>query len=142
MKKIIFFTLLLIETTLVSAQQSWHLVEEHIVSPWAKNINPKQPLPEYPRPQMVRNLWQNLNGLWNYKIDAKEKETVLPAGFDGKILVPFAVESALSGVAKRVGKDSILWYNTTVNIPAAFKNKNVLLHFGAVDWRCDVYVNE
>jgi len=140
MKKIVFFILLLIQTAWVSAQQSWHLVEEHIVSPWAKNINPNQPLPEYPRPQMVRSLWQNLNGLWNYKIDAKEKENV-PGVFDGKILVPFAVESALSGVAKRVGKDSILWYNTTVNIPGSFKNKNVLLHFGAVDWQCDVYVN-
>jgi len=141
MKKILIFSTLLLYNLINHAQQNGQPVAEHIVTRWAKKLDPLHPLPEYPRPQMVRNLWQNLNGSWNYKIEPKTNEA-LPVTFDGKIVVPFAVESALSGVAKRVGKDSILWYNTTINVPAAFKNKNVLLHFGAVDWRCDVYVNE
>ena len=142
MKKTCLVLVLVFQTAFLLAQQEgWHIVQDHIVTPWAKNISTATPLPEYPRPQMSRNSWQNLNGLWNYKIETKEK-TELPVAFDGKILVPYAVESALSGVAKRVGKDSVLWYSRTISLPASFKNKNVLLHFGAVDWQCDVYVNE
>jgi beta-galactosidase/beta-glucuronidase len=141
MKKTCLVLVLVFQTAFLLAQQEgWHIVQDHVVTPWAKNVSATTPLPEYPRPQMSRDSWQNLNGLWNYKIETKEK-TGLPVAFDGKILVPYAVESALSGVAKRVGKDSVLWYSRTVTLPASFKNKNVLLHFGAVDWQCDVYVN-
>ena len=141
MKKTFLLFVLLIQVFGLSAQQgNWQMVQEHIVSPWAKDVNASAPLPEYPRPQMVREKWQNLNGLWNYKIESKDK-TEHPAAFDGKILVPYAVESALSGVAKRVGKDSVLWYQTTLSMPGSFADKRVLLHFGAVDWQCDLYVN-
>ena len=89
---------------------------------------------------MIRsNNWSNLNGLWQYAILPKEQVTI-PQAFSGKILVPFAVESALSGVAKTVGKDSVLWYKRTIAVSSG-KDKKTLLHFGAVDWLCEVYVN-
>ncbi|QXV65621.1 beta galactosidase jelly roll domain-containing protein [Mucilaginibacter sp. 21P] len=122
------------------AQQSnWHPIKDRITTPWADKVDPKKPLPEYPRPQLVRdNNWQNLNGLWDYSIVAKANT---PSKYDGKILVPFAVESALSGVGKTVGKDSLLWYKTTFKLSNQVKGKQVLLHFGAVDWRTEVFVN-
>ncbi|WP_457130699.1 glycoside hydrolase family 2 protein [Mucilaginibacter sp. UYNi724] len=124
----------------VNAQQSnWHLIKTRITTPWAEKVNPKAPLPEYPRPQMVRGNWQNLNGLWDYAITPKTEKQ--PAAYAGKILVPFAVESAISGVSKTVGKDSLLFYKTTVTLNKGLKGKDVLLHFGAVDWRAEVFVN-
>jgi beta-galactosidase/beta-glucuronidase len=141
MKRMLFVLSLSIYAVNLAAQQNnWQVVQDHILTPWAKQVNPLAPLPEYPRPQMVRENWKNLNGLWNYKIEAKQKQE-LPGAYEGKILVPYPVESALSGVARKVGKDSVLWYSTTLSLPNAFANKNVLLHFGAVDWQCDVYVN-
>lgn len=80
-----------------------------------------------------------MNGLWDYSLTPKEE--ALPNTYTGKILVPFAVESALSGVGKTVGKDSLLWYRTTFTIPKGMKGQNILLHFGAVDWQAEVYVN-
>ena len=105
---------------------------------WAEQVSPENVLPEYPRPQMVRADWQNLNGLWDYAIVPYGE---VPEKYDGEILVPFAVESALSGVGKRVGDKNELWYNRTFTIPAAWSKKNILLNFGAVDWRTEVYVN-
>lgn len=125
----------------VHAQQNnWHLIRDRIVTPWAEKVDPNAPLPEYPRPQLVRdNNWKNLNGLWSYAITPATQDK--PAKYDGSILVPFAVESALSGVGRTVGKDSLLWYNTNISIPAAMKGKEILLHFGAVDWQAEVFVN-
>lgn len=120
-------------------QTAWKMVDEHISTPWAAQVNPSLPLPEYPRPQLVRESWLNLNGLWQYAI--KPRTESAPAAFEGNILVPFPVESALSGVGKNVGKDNRLWYRRTVTLPASYKNKLALLHFGAVDWECEVYVN-
>ncbi|MDB5250333.1 MAG: glycoside hydrolase family 2 sugar binding protein [Segetibacter sp.] len=137
------FCLLFVST--VSAQQTgWQIAGNKIRTQWSDSVNPANPLPEYPRPQMVRTNWINLNGLWDYSIiprDSLDTTIVIPAAFDGKILVPFPVESALSGVAKTVGKDSILWYRNVVTIPSKFSKQNILLHFGAVDWQCDVFVN-
>jgi beta-galactosidase/beta-glucuronidase len=126
---------------LASAQQpQWQLSKNRIVTPWAEKVNPKAPLPEYPRPQLVRNdNWKNLNGLWSYAIIPKTQSE--PAKYEGNILVPFAVESALSGVGRTVGKDSTLWYRNMISIPAAMQKNEVLLHFGAVDWQTEVFVN-
>ncbi len=129
----------LIIITTSYTQQSWQPVKGKIMTAWAEKVDPSNTWSEYPRPQMVRNEWTNLNGLWDYSILPKDQQSI-PVAMQGKILVPFAVESALSGVGKTVGKDSILWYKKTVTIPGR-KNKNVLLHFGAVDWQCTVFVN-
>src|SRR5690606_21819323 len=92
-----------------------------------------------PRPQMVREKWQNLNGLWDYSILPASSSR--PSSFDGRILVPYAIESALSGVGKRVGQDSILWYRTSFQLTGRGQDDRVLLHFGAVDWETTVFVN-
>ena len=131
--------LLLSQSVVVSAQ-TWKAVPGKISSPWAEKVDPGKPLPEYPRPQMVRsNNWKNLNGLWNYALSPKGTTTA-PKSYSGKILVPFAIESSLSGVGKTVGKDSLLWYQTSFSVPSNVKN-NIILHFGAVDWRSEIYVN-
>ena len=140
MKKITLLPVILFFTTTVFSQTEWKMAGNKISTPWASKVDPANTLPEYPRPQMVRDNWMNLNGLWQYAILPKQQETI-PASYAGKILVPFAVESALSGVGKTVGKDSVLWYERELALPANFKNNNVLLQFGAVDWLCDVYVN-
>ncbi|HEY5511619.1 MAG TPA: sugar-binding domain-containing protein [Prolixibacteraceae bacterium] len=120
--------------------QPWKPAGDLIKTTWADQVNPQNPLPEYPRPILVRSDWQNLNGIWDYAILAKGNG--LPGKFDGKILVPFAIESSLSGVQKKVGQDNELWYQRSFQVPAAWKNKRVLLNFGAVDWKADVWVND
>jgi hypothetical protein len=120
---------------------TWKIVGGRITSPWADSINPNNVLPDYPRPQLQRNDWQNLNGLWQYAILPKAEGETMPSTLQGNILVPFCVESALSGVGKTVGKDSVLWYEKTFSITSKTKDKKVLLHFGAVDWKADVYIN-
>lgn len=120
--------------------QSWKPAGNKILTPWAEKIDVNNVLPEYPRPQLVRGNWQNLNGLWQYAITSAGQQTI-PANFDGNILVPYAVESALSGVGKTVSKDQALWYKNTFNLKRPSGADQLILHFGAVDWQCDVYVN-
>ena len=120
--------------------QDWKPAGDKIKTPWSETVDPNNPLPEYPRPQLVRDQWKNLNGLWNYAI--REKGGNVPATFDGKILVPFAIESALSGVQKRVGTENELWYQTAFSVPKEWKGKQVLLNFGAVDWTCELWLND
>jgi beta-galactosidase/beta-glucuronidase len=141
MKKGISLLLLVLSQFAVQAQEKpWSLVREKIVTPWAEQVDVNAPLPEYPRPQLVRNEnWKNLNGLWNYSIVPKNQKATTK--YEGKILVPFAVESALSGVGRRVGKDSVLWYQHNITVPGSMRGKKVLLHFGAVDWQTEVFVN-
>ena len=122
------------------AQAQWKPAGDKIKTQWAEQINPTNVLPEYPRPQLERADWVNLNGEWEYAI--KPKGEAEPASFDGNILVPFAVESSLSGVQKEVGEKNELWYKRTFNVPANWKNKDVVLNFGAVDWKTDVFVND
>ena len=124
----------------VQAFAQWKPAGDKIKTAWAEQVNPQQVLPEYPRPIMERADWQNLNGEWDYAI--RPKGEVEPATFDGKILVPFAVESSLSGVQQMVGQENELWYKRTFQVPAAWKGKEILLHFGAVDWQADVFVDD
>ena len=123
----------------VSATAQWKAAGDRIRTPWAGQVNPSATLQEYPRPQMVRTQWVNLNGLWDYAI--------LPLNCNytesqGKILVPFAVESALSGVGRTVGEENNLWYSRNFTVPKEWKGKRVILHFGAVDWKTEVWVND
>ena len=142
MKKSIMASAFLFTAFSVFAQNTnWKIVPGRITSPWADSVNPASVLPEYPRPQMKRNDWVNLNGLWQYAILPKSDNEVATGSFQGNILVPYAIESALSGVGNTVGKDSILWYQRTINVAQNKKGKKLLLHFGAVDWRSDIYVN-
>ncbi len=142
MNKIVLFCVSCLQVGMLVAQvpPSWKPVGDKIKTPWSDKIDPNQPFPEYPRPQLVRENWQNLNGLWDYAISAGKLGAV-PDHYEGQLLVPYAVESALSGVGKTVGKDSSLWYRRTINLDRAIRKQRVLLHFGAVDWQCDVYVN-
>jgi len=128
----------LFSSTLTAAEQ-WKPAKGRLMTRWAKDVSPKSVHPEYPRPQMVRKDWQNLNGLWYYAVTAKEGPQ--PTQWDGEILVPFPIESALSGVMKRVYETNRLWYQRTFKIPRGWKGKNVLLNFGAVDWEAMVWVN-
>ena len=122
-----------------SSQNDWSPVSGDIMTQWAKEVNPHQALPEYPRPQMARKNWKNLNGLWEYGIRPREESQ--PQSFDGQILVPFPVESALSGVKKAVGEENKLWYRHAFKLPKKWLQKRVILHFGAVDWETTVWIN-
>lgn len=105
-------------------------------TPWTAKVSKTLPHPEYPRPTMVRKDWLNLNGPWDYAVGKNQ-----PAKYDGKILVPFPIESALSGVQKPVGPDETLFYRRTVRIPENWPVGPVLLHFGGIDHKARVLVN-
>ncbi len=124
-----------------AAETPWKPAGDRIKTRWAAEVDPAAPLPEYPRPTLVRERWCNLNGLWNYSLTPAG--AAAPAEWQGRILVPFPIESALSGVQRGVTPQEALWYETTFEVPAAWRKDNdVLLHFGAVDWRAEVYVND
>lgn len=117
----------------------WQAADNPLMTRWADDVNPKNPLPEYPRPQLQRDEWKNLNGLWEYAVVPALEDQ--PQGWDGEILVPFGIESALSGVKERVGPDNKLWYKKTFTIPKKWDEQQIKLNFGAVDWRSEVWVN-
>lgn len=129
--------LLVLASSVANAQ--YKPAGDKIKTQWADQVTPDKVLPEYPRPLMTREHWANLNGLWNYAITSKDGKQ--PVTFDGEILVPFCIESSLSGVQKEVGADKALWYQRDFMVPKAWKGQRVLLHFGAVDWMADVWVN-
>ena len=133
------FGVLVWMTVTSPCRAQWELARGPMATKWAKEVSPRNVHPEYPRPQMVRGQWQNLNGLWEYAIRPQREEA--PEGFDGRILVPFAAESALSGVMKKVGEENRLWYRRAVEVAKPGDGKRLLLHFGAVDWHAVVSVN-
>lgn len=137
MKKALFILICLIVSQLGMAQYA--PAGDSLKTRWASEITPENVWQEYPRPQMVREEWMNLNGLWDYAIRPKGNNVI--GNYDGKILVPFCVESSLSGVQKYVGKDNVIWYERKFEVPKSWKGQRVILHFGAVDWKCDVWVN-
>ncbi|MBQ8423500.1 MAG: beta-galactosidase [Coprobacter sp.] len=139
MKKL-FVLLAFTFVIIVQSVAQWKPAGDKIMTTWGEQLNPQNVLPEYPRPIMEREDWKNLNGLWQYAI--MDKGAALPDKYEGEILVPFAVESALSGVGRRVNERQELVYQRSFTIPSSWKGKNILLHFGAVDWRADVWVND
>ena len=138
MRRIIILSFLFILFVIESSAQ-WKPVGDKIKTDWASQLNFANVLPEYPRPIMKRNDWKNLNGLWDYAIINKGEH--LPTKFEGQILVPFAIESSLSGVGKKINEKQELVYQRSFKVPSVWKGKQVLLHFGAVDWKTDVWVN-
>src|SRR5438876_2800600 len=112
-----FFCLILSVFPLLAAD--WQPAAGPLKTRWAADVSPKNAHPEYPRPQLVRTEWLNLNGLWDYAITEQkpEAQSPKPEHWDGQILVPFPVESALSGVMKRVYETNRLWYRRTFTIP-------------------------
>ena len=138
MFKRVLIVLLLTSHTWLAAQ--WKPAGDKIKTAWAEEVDPENVHPEYPRPIMERAYWKNLNGLWEYAI--VPRGNAKPAKFDGNILVPFAVESSLSGVMKEVGAERELWYKTEFDVPADWSDKKTLLHFGAVDWKTDIWIND
>ena len=104
---------------------------------WGRELDPDRPLPEHPRPQLVRDRWVNLNGRWEHAFTRDDRR---PATYDGPIVVPFSPEAALSGVGRQLQPDEWLWYRRSFARPTA--GERVLLHFGAVDQSCTVWVND
>ena len=139
MKKI-FFSAIFAGFITITTAQTWQPAGDRIKTRWAEEIDPANPLPEYPRPQLVRDQWLNLNGLWNFAL--VEKGSSIPGAFDSKILVPYPIESSLSSVQERVGENRELWYQRTFTVPSDWKRKDVVLNFGAVDWKADVWIND
>lgn len=117
---------------------AWEPAGDHVRTRWAAEVSEVNCLPEYPRPQMVRAEWQNLNGLWKYAITPAGSDYLAP---DGEILVPFCVVSSLSGVGRLVGPEQLLWYERSFTVPKSWRNRDVVLHFGAVDWDAEVWIN-
>jgi len=119
---------------------SWEMVAGDMVTRWAKEVSPANALPDYPRPMMRRERWKSLNGLWEFAMRPKGRAT-RPDKFDDHILVPFCVQSALSGVKKTVLETDRLWYRRSFEVPGQWAGQRILLHFGGVDWETAVWVN-
>ena len=124
----------------VEEEWNWSPAGDKIKTKWGKELDPKNVWPEYPRPQLERKDWLNLNGPWSYSI--REPDYLKPEKHDGKILIPFSLESSLSGVMKSLTDKQVIWYEKEFEFPEEWNGKKILLHFGAVDWKCTLYVNE
>lgn len=132
-------TLVALACLLAAAPGDWQLAPGPLRTRWAAEVSPTNALPDYPRMQLRRARWQNLNGLWDYAIAPKAAEAA-PA-WEGQILVPYCVESQLSGVRRKVDQNQRLWYRRNFTVPGEWAGQRVLLHFGAVDWQATVSVN-
>ena len=144
MKKLLFSVFATMTVTVLSAAnestaKAYEPVGDHIKTIWAREVSPRNALTEYPRPQMVRKSWISLNGLWQYAITSSDVNEMPEP--QGDILVPYCVESALSGVGKTLEPDQALWYGTTLQAPVKWKGRSIMLNFGAVDYCCEVYLD-
>ncbi|MGB9800319.1 MAG: glycoside hydrolase family 2 protein [Thermanaerothrix sp.] len=117
----------------------WQRQRAPLMTRWSEALCPDCVWPEYPHPQLVREDWLNLNGVWQFGIAPRAQ--AVPPAFKGEILVPFPIESALSGVMRPLQPEERLWYRRMFTVPTAWEGKRVLLHFGAVDWEAEVWVN-
>src|SRR5688572_5993420 len=116
-----YVSILTLSLVATSPAADWKPAPSPLMTKWGKEVTPQNVWKEYPRPQLVRTNWHNLNGLWDYAITPKDAPK--PEKWDGQILVPFAVESALSGVGKHVTPDQHLWYRRTIEVPAGWAGK-------------------
>ena len=123
-----------------ATESKWSPKGDKIKTEWAAKVTPENVWQSYPRPQLKRSAWKNLNGIWNYAVTAQNvtKKNVV---YNGEILVPFAIESSLSGVMKSFLPEDKLWYKRNFTIDKEWKGKNIILHFAAVDYECQVWVN-
>jgi hypothetical protein len=122
----------------VAVAADWQPAKGPLMTRWAEDVKADKPLPEYPRPLLERKDWLNLNGVWQFAMAKQDEAAPLGKDLEGKILVPFPVESALSGVMKPADR---VWYRRTFAVPKDWVGKRVLLHFGAVNWDAKVWVN-
>ncbi len=129
---------ILLNLVAVSQAADWKIADGPLLTKWAKDVSPDKALPEYPRPQMVRKDWLNLNGLWQFDKAEEKDEPEFGRDLPERILVPYPVESALSGLRRH---EERMWYRRTFEIPKEWSGKHVLLHFGAVDWEATVFLN-
>lgn len=120
--------------------QEWQPLDGKIMSRWAKEVTPDNVWQEYPRPQFERSTWKNLNGMWDYVILKPNQPK--PKSYEGKILVPFSFESALSGVGRSITPEDKMWYRKKFIIPSEWEGKRILLNFEAVDHDTNVWVND
>ena len=118
---------------------AWEPVPGQLMTRWGVEVTPENAWREYPRPQLVRPKWQNLNGLWDYAIAPVEMEMVLE--YNDQILVPFPIESALSGVKRALQPEERLWYRRRFRVPEEWHGQRVLLHIGAADWQTSAWLN-
>jgi hypothetical protein len=123
---------------LMQAQQ-YAPAGDRIMTRWGEELSPDKVWQEYPRPQLARDKWINLNGLWDYTLLAKTDPA--PSRYQGRILVPFCIESALSGVGKSMMPGDRLWYRREFSVPGDWNSGRVVLNFEAVDWSASVWVN-
>ncbi|MGZ0147063.1 LamG-like jellyroll fold domain-containing protein [Kribbella sp. WER1] len=120
------------------ATPDWHAGTPPLTTPWTADVSPANALPEYPRPQLTRPEWRNLNGLWQWSAAAPDEQPPIGRTLPEQVLVPYPIESALSGLQKHEDR---MWYRRTFDVPANWKGKHLLLHFGAVDYDAKVWVN-
>src|SRR5215469_18953792 len=118
--------------------EAWQMKQAPLMTQWAALVDTNNPLPEYPRPQFVRTNWMNLNGIWQFQAGATNDPVPTNQTLSSQILVPYPMESAISGVMQY---NEFSWYRRLFTVPAAWNGKRVILHLDAVDWQATVYVN-
>lgn len=136
MKFLLKFLFVLLPT--LSIAQQWQMKQASLMTSFSKDVDPANVLPEYPRPQLVRKDWMNLNGVWQFQPGTGATESVPQGNLSRVILVPFAVESAISGVKEHHAR---LWYRRKFTVPATWNSQHVILNFGAVDYESEIYIN-
>ena len=128
----------LVISTAVAGGVPWQPKQAPLMTDWAQQVNPTNVLPEYPRPQLVRSNWMNLNGVWQFQSGATNDPVPVGQNLAGVILVPFPMESALSGVMQY---SMFSWYRQTFTVPSNWSGQHIILHFDAVNWRSQIYAN-
>jgi hypothetical protein len=130
--------LLILCLVIASKADAWQMKQAPLMTPWSALVDTNNPLPEYPRPQLVRTNWLNLNGIWQFQPGATNDPVPTNQTLSSQILVPYPMESAISGVMQY---SEFSWYRQLFTVPAAWSGKRIILHLDAVDWQATVYVN-